>query len=358
MRKKVLFITIVLMICMTFLCYKIFQKRITPTLAIIIDGESVTSIPSTGHYDLTSYTCDSGSTITWDKINLKLKYSIMTSSNEFCVLNFTTASTFLLNTVELGSYVLYEGSSGCNSTSNNQLDTVFNSQCKGMNVNYVDIDDMGYCSEISYNPYKYYTTGWRVAYFLDSDSDSILEPYIVSAGSPSCVTGTSNNSTTTITSLNTEAIKYCNPNYAYGGGCQSTYDAGGSNYNTWALKGLDYYQITLQLLGEGRRLYSYDTVTESTTGTTCVDVDGIKECGYNNDLIDNGGEYWFGSAYNSTNTLIWSQFTRRGDTYGNRYVNYDNYTSTHGERSVVHLKSSIYVSGGSGTQEDPYIIGY
>ena len=216
-----------------------------------------------------------------------------------------------------------------------------------MNANYESSSSMGYCYSSNY---KFYTTGWRVAYFLDSDSDSILEPYIVSAGSPSCVTGTASDSSATITSLNIESIKYCNPNYAYGGGCQTTYDTGGSNYNTWTIKGLDYYQITLQLFGEGRRLYSYDTVTESSTGTTCSLKYSTKACGYNNDLIDNGGYYWFGSAYSSTITLRWYPSTRSVDNNSSSIA--------FGGRSVVHLKSSIYVSGGSGTQSDPYIIGY
>ena len=349
MKRKVVSISIIiLLIVILFLSNKLLKNNISPILAITIDGESVTSIPSTGHYDLTSYTCDNGTTITWDKINHEISFSLSsTSSNELCMLNFTTASAFLLNTVNIGDYVLYEGSNGCTSTSNTTLDTVFNSQCKGMNANYVSSSSMGYCDSSNY---KFYTTGWRVAYLLDSDLDSILEPYIVSAGSPSCVTSTASNSTTTIASLNTEAIKYCNPNYAYGGGCQATYNTAGSNYNTWTIKGLDYYQITLQLFGEGRRLYSYDTATESSTGTICYTTWSIKACGYNNDLIDNGGIYWFGSAYDSTYTLRWDP--------GDRFVYDISSAIAYGERSVVHLKSSIYVSGGSGTQSDPYIIGY
>ena len=349
MKKKVVGISIiVLLVIILFLSNKLLKNNISPTLAITIDGESVTSIPSTGHYDLTSYTCDNGSTIMWDKINHNINFtSSVSTSNESCVLNFTTSSTFLLNTVNIGDYVLYEGSNGCTNTSNTSLDTVYNSQCKGMNANYVSSSSMGYCYSSNY---KFYTTGWRIAYLLDSDSDSILEPYIVSAGSPSCVTSTDSDSSATITSLNTEAIKYCNPNYAYGGGCQSTYNTAGTNYNTWALKGLDFYQITLQLLGEGRRLYSYDTATESSTGTTCYVQYSTKACGYNNDLIDNGEWYWFGSASSSPRTLLWYPHYRSVNGYSS--------SAAYGGRSVVHLKSSIYVSTGSGTQSDPYIIGY
>ncbi len=442
MKRKIIYLgTLLIFTCLLFILDIVLKSHENPAIAMTIDGESVNSIPSSGYYDLVSYSCDNTATVTWDKYKRKISFSIPDSSvgsnhKQSCTLNFATASTFLLNTVNIGDYVLYSGSNGC-SASTSSLDTSFNSQCKGMNVNYVNSDDMGYCGDSNF---KYYTTGWRIAYFLDSNSDGILEPYIVTAGSPSCVTGTayngaltttteivdmkseniyyatgftydsstgyyslnssstvvqgvysnvyntvnnyytcinasltgkcstlykiqsfqvttyanaykkvSGNSASNISSLNTEAIKYCNSNYAYGGGCQTTYNTGGSNYNTWSLKGLDFYQITSQLFGEGRRLFIYDTVTENATGTKCSPyVYSTKECGYNNDLIDNGGNYWFASAFSENNTIY------RNSRY--RYITNDFAPNVYGDRVVVHLKQNIYVTSGSGTQSDPYII--
>ncbi len=316
----------------------------TEIASVMVNG-IVSAPPTSGTYYITNQYCNNGASLEWSNTDHSLSVADYTTYTS-CTVELKS-QPLLSEVANIGDYILYEGSNGCNSTSNNQLDTVFNSQCKGMNVNYESSSSMGYCNS-SNN--KFYTTGWRVSYFLDSDSDNILEPYIVSAGSPSCVAGTDSDLSATITSLNTEAIKYCNSNYAYGGGCQTTYDTVGTNYNTWTIKGLDYYQITLQLFGEGRRLYSYDTATENSIGTTCYDVWSSKACGHNENLIDNGSWYWFGSAYNSMNTLYWNPRFRQVYSVCS--------AAAFGIRTVVHLKSSIYVSAGSGTQSDPYIIGY
>ncbi|MBQ3142744.1 MAG: hypothetical protein IJB82_04485 [Bacilli bacterium] len=114
------------------------------------------------------------------------------------------------------------------------------------------------------------------------------------------------------------------------------------------MNGKDYYNITEQWYGEGRRLYSYDTATENSSGTECYNVYSTKQCGYNSDIIDNGGYYWFGSAYNSSYTLYWYAT--------NRNVRHNSGTGPYGARPVVHLKSTVRVVGGKGTMEEPFII--
>ncbi len=296
-------------------------------------------------YFLTDYNCNKNVTTSYDKTNNKLNIDNYKGNSTSCEITVNN-KPLLSEVVKIGDYVLYEGSNGCSNTTSS-LDTVFNSQCKGMNQNYISSSSMGYCYR---DLYKYYTNGWRIAYLKDTNSNNVLEAYIVAAGSTSCIDNVSGNSADSILLLNSEALKYCNPNYAYGGACQSSYDITGSNYNTWALKGSDFYRMTLQLYNEGRILLGFDVATENTTGSACYNEYSVKSCGYNNDLIDNGGLYWFGSAQSGESILMWG-------SYG-RYITSSSASLKYGIRPVIHLKESIYVTGGSGTQEDPYTISY
>ena len=81
-----------------------------------------------------------------------------------------------------------------------------------------------------------------------------------------------------------------------------------------------------------------------------------KTCGYNNDILDNGGYYWFSAYYTNdstssyyTNGVYWDPYTR----------NFEGYTTTnaYGFRPIIRLSSSVYVTGGKGTMDDPYTIG-
>jgi len=352
MKKKIFIISLItiLISIFSYTYYQYNTKNIEEDnikLAINIDGNDVEEIPDTGIYTLESYTCDNGSTISWDKLKRRITFNTITSETESCTINLITdTSNNYLVDMPLGSYVSYTGSNGCPTTEVTGTGAATSKDaCSGKNANQnADTSNYtyGYCHSVNY---KFYTYGWRLAYTLDSDSDGTKEAYIVTAGSPECVAGTVNNSTSTIASLNAAAIKYCNASLAYGGTCQSTYTA--SSANTWAMNGKDYYNITNQWYGEGRRLYSYDTATENSSGTVCYNISSTKQCGYNSDIIDNGGYYWFASAYNSYNTLYW--YTP------NRLVLYSN-TSTCGARPVVHLKSTVRVVGGKGTMEEPFII--
>ena len=89
-----------------------------------------------------------------------------------------------------------------------------------------------------------------------------------------------------------------------------------------------------------------------TLGSTkyCSASYSYHECGYNNDLIDNGGYYWFAASYSSSINfgVNWSPF--------DRYVSYITYTDSYGLRPVISLSSSVFVTGGKGTMDDPYTI--
>ena len=280
-----------------------------------------------GLYDLSSYSCKNSSSVTYNPYTKMLSYSKL----DDCDLEFTTKSSPLLkDIVNIGDYIEYTGNNGCSGTS-----------CQGHNANQ-DSDTTnytyGYCDE---SEYKYYTYGWRVAYIKDNSV------YIVAAGSPECVKSTASDSTTTIESLKTASLKYCNSSYLQGGTCDDT--------TAHPLRGGDFYNITKGLFGDSgaRGLYtytdnSYDSGVSITSSNICYYKESIKECGYNNDLIDNGGFYWFGSAYSSSYTLNWSPYYR--------YVYNDSYSNAYGVRPVLKLDSTIKATGGSGTMNKPYTI--
>ena len=217
-----------------------------------------------------------------------------------------------LSDMPVGSYVKYVGNNGCSGKT-----------CEGQNVNYVSEDNMGYCH---YSEQKFKTKGWRIAYVEDGSA------YLISAGSPECMcTGSdgtigscSSAETTTglpkhMDNLNKTALKYCNSTYAYGGECNKS--------NTWNINDNDFKKITGFALN-----------------------DNLNKSGYysSNDLINNGSGYWF-AAPNGTELA-----------YGWRptYLDVDIYHSTYalGVRPITKLKSSIVVTGGSGTYADPYTI--
>ncbi len=291
-----------------------------------IDGATPTNFDY-GFYDLSNYTCENNATVSYNPYTKMLSYSKLDN----CNLEFTTKSSPLLkDIVNIGDYIEYTGNNGCSGTS-----------CQGHNANQ-DSDTTnytyGYCYSTSY---KYYTYGWRVAYIKDNSV------YIVAAGSPECVTGTSSNSSTTIKSLKTASLKYCNTYYLQGGVCDDT--------TAHPLRGGDFYNITKGLFGDSsaRGLStstdsSYDGGVSITSSNICQAKYSIKECGYNNDLIDNGGYYWFGSADSSSSTLDWDP--------NYRYVLNTSGSIAFGVRPVLKLDSTITATGGSGTIDKPYTI--
>lgn len=291
--------------------------------SITVDGKSSQSIPTDGYYTMSS-TCTKGSSLTWDGYSKTITYGKGSKVGDSCSLVFTSAtSSKLLNTVEVGSYVKYRGNNGCDGN-----------HCSGDNANYVNDDDMGYCSS---DDQGFTVNGWRVAYIQNGSV------YLISAGAPECMcTDSSGNIGTNcsnyeinlkipkhLANLNQVALKYCNSKYSYNGVCDST--------SSWSISDNDYRIITTNI-GTKKTL------------SDCYSTYGSRVCGFNYNLIDNGGYYWFATLYNTSSG---SAFTWSSDK---RYLN--NYASniSAGVRPVLRLRSSVTVISGSGTYEDPYVI--
>ena len=215
-----------------------------------------------------------------------------------------------------GSYVKYTGNNGCTGKS-----------CEGQNANYVSDTDMGYCDNSSY---KYNANGWRVVYVKDGTA------YLTSAGSPECMCTSSDGTAGTscgdyeqtggvpkhLANLNAKALTYCNGTYAYGGKCDSS--------SAWNMADADFQAITGDTL------------------SAAYDQSGGYYDSYS--IINNGGYYWFATPYTSSSARAFHWTSAR------RHV--DNATSDFalGLRPVLRLASSVKVTGGSGTYEDPYTI--
>ena len=229
--------------------------------------------------------------------------------------------TKYLNTVPVGSYVKYTGNNGCTEE-----------KCNGENANKSDTNN-GYCQN---DNFQYSSSGWRVAY-IDNEN-----AHLITAGAPECLCTNKDGSTSNticnsneitesaplhIKNLNNIALKYCNPLYAEKGTCDNT--------TAWAFSAKDFAKITnieTNLCYEAR----YDTT-----------------CGYQNDLLDIEGQYWLASPstneltpkYNIQNWLgIESTIL---DTTSNEI---------YGVRPIIKLASTVFITGGTGTLEDPYII--
>lgn len=291
-------------------------------LRISIDGVEGTTLPTSGNYYLVRYDCKSKDTVvTWDRTNYTLNVS---NSNKkggvSCYLDFQTNPK--LSDMPAGGYVSYTGNNGCDGN-----------HCKGENANYVDDDtNMGYCSNSSY---RFSVNGWRIGYSKDSSA------YLISAGAPECMcTDSSGNAGTScsghettegvpkhLANLNQVSLKYCNQDYAYNGVCDET--------SSWNVNGNDYQELTLNL--GARKNLSSNYRKQSYGG------------GY--DLIDNGSFYWFATLYSASSTITFYWYP------GYREVSGVNSFYVYGVRPVLRLQSSVIVTGGSGTYEDPYTIG-
>ena len=369
--------------------------------SITIDGASSDSLPVDGYYTMSS-TCSKGSALSWNKYSKTITYSKGSKVGDSCSLVFTKdTSTKLLNTVSVGSYVKYMGNNGCDGN-----------HCAGDNANYVSDDDMGYCgnsyygfivngwrvayikdnsaylvsagapecvatyvenisastSDQSLSSNYYYGSGYvfdevKGKYRLtgvtsttlawSSNYNSIIEntPYTckTTSSSGSCTTmykviaysSSSQGKVITynnydgagvvnhIAHLNKAALKYCNTNYAYNGVCDVT--------SSWSINDSDYQMITTNI-GTKKTL------------SNCSGDSGSRACGFNNDLIDNGGYYWFATpdSASSTFTFHWYPYSRLVISYASN--------CTYGVRPVLRLRSSVSVMSGSGTYKDPYVI--
>ena len=275
-------------------------------LLVSIDGINSDSLPTSGNYYLVNYKCGSDNTyVNWDNKNYVL--SISNGNNEAgvaCSLKFVSKP--LLSSVKVGSYVKYSGNNGCRDKA-----------CDGTNANYINDNDMGYCGDINN---KFITNGWRVAYVSDNSA------YLVSAGSVECVVKSAgiDNVLLYTNDLNVRALKYCNSNYVYNGKCVSS--------NVRAINEDDYQYII------GKKI------------SNCLNNKSDMSCGYNNDLIDNGGYYWINSIYEGSSNSIFSWNAK------DRNVSYANYNNNYGLRPIIRMDASVLVTSGTGTYSDPYII--
>ena len=221
----------------------------------------------------------------------------------------------LLSDMVAGSFVQYAGNNGCKGKA-----------CEGQNANYKSISNLGYCYDSNY---KYNANGWRIAYIKDGSA------YLTSAGSPECMctsskgtAGTScgDNETTAaipkhLANLNTKALTYCSSALAYGRKCDSN--------SAWNMGDADFKEITGDSLSAH---YLSDGYYDKYS------------------VINNGGYYWYGTATSASTTTAYSWRPISRSTY-NSISSY-----AFGVRPVIRLSSSVFVTGGTGTSEDPYII--
>ncbi len=252
-------------------------------LRISVNGKSSKKLPTEGDYYLASYTCKSKSTkVSWD---MKRHELIVSNGNRkgsvSCYLEFETHPK--LAVMPVGSYVKYTGNNGCDGDS-----------CLGKTKG-------GYCGSDSD---KYLNDGYRIAYTGDNTA------YLISAGAVECAAG--------IDDISNLALKYCNKNYIFGGIC--------NNSVIWNMNSMDFRMIT----------------KSSITDVLCINKPGDRSCGYNNDLIDIGGNYFIlvnnlGYGWNASKKVIESKV--------------DN---SYGVRPVIRLDSNVIVVGGDGSLDNPY----
>ena len=227
--------------------------------------------------------------------------------------------------VHPGSYVKYVGNNGCSGNA-----------CSGQNANYVSVSNMGYCYSANY-PFN--VNGWRVAYINDSSA------YLISAGSPECIATSSSGGISSgnlssgmeltnqlplhTANVNNQSLNYCNRAFVQGNVCSSS--------TVWAMNLTDFQKITGNPLSD----------------TSCFELDKNIECGYGNNLIDNGGDYWFAhySLSSPERMYNWYPAPDGGRRVSQAYVN-----AAVGIRPVSKISSSVIVVGGTGTYEDPYLI--
>ena len=215
-----------------------------------------------------------------------------------------------LSNMKVGDFVKYVGNNGCNGSS-----------CEGNNP------ENGYC----YNKTsKFYYNGYRILYSKEDTA------YLVSAGATNCACVDSEGNVQEICdksltvldmhkqidALNSHSLKYCNKEFVYQGVC-STDTVRNISKDDFDVMGIDF--------------------------NSCYRSQN-KKCGYTNDLIDNGSDYWIGNLVtDSSNTsYFWSS--------SNRYLSSSISSFSYGVRPVIRLDKNVVVIDGDGTLESPYQI--
>lgn len=248
-------------------------------------------------------------------VTIEINLESMYTNEDYSIKLLASATGKLLASKNIGDYVNYIGSNGCEGAA-----------CRGQNANYVNDTNMGYCRGSSS---KFNANGWRIAYIKEATV------YLISAGSPECMCTDSNGMSATscsdyegttgtprhLRNLNKRALAYCNTAFAYNGICNSST---ARNMN--------------------------DTDFKIITGDDLKTAYGKSEKAYSQyAIIDVGSYYWFATNYNSGITAyFWSNI------YQN--VRYKNTNFAYGIRPILRLRSSVKVISGTGTYQDPYII--
>ena len=257
-------------------------------LLVNVDGVRVSKLPTSGNYYLANYDCKSSNTVVmWDRNTYQLSVSNGNKKGGVsCYLDFQTNPK--LSDMKVGSFVEYSGNNGCDKE-----------QCSGKSQTYCNRPES-----------QFYYDGFRIAYVSDNTA------YLVSAGAMECDSQAN---------LQQKSLKYCNTNYVYDGKCDesSVHPIGVDDFKIITNQGMDM--------------------------NSCYNVQD-KKCGYNNDLIDIGSDYWYLGTYQqlSTNSLSWS--SERRSIYSS--LN----SSLLGIRPVIRMDDNVIVIGGSGTLDDPYKI--
>ena len=303
---------------------------------ITIDGEESKSLPVSGYYSMTSSCEKAGeNTLTWEPLSKTLTYSGGAIMQDSCSLAFTSSTDYpLLSEMPVGSYVKYVGNNGCEGN-----------HCKGYNANYESEDKMGFCNDPNY---QFHVNGWRIGYIDDNDDEDASNDnaVLISAGATDCMCTLSDgtpSSSSCSDSLSADdiskhydnmkniALKYCNSEFIKNGTCgPSAIDNG----YVKVMNTIDFQKIS----GDEINLNS------------CYNSSSNMVCGYNNDLIDNGSDYWFGDFYSNVPETFfnWGSNSRKIINSSTNFL--------FGVRPVLFLDSSVVVVDGNGSYEDPFLI--
>lgn len=262
---------------------------------------------------------------------------IQMNSGEYRV-NKKYTYPILKDVVKQGDYVEYIGNNGCKNTHDKNMNLVSGNvestfSCHGYNANAYSRDPAllfhrgaGYCSS---STEKFSHSGWRVAYVENN------HVYLIAAGAPECYSLTASaNNATYINEANEKAKKYCNSNFV-DGDCSN-------NNDSWAFNNTDFTKIT-KTMNNGT---GYNLLPRYGS-PSCRDTSSAA-CGLGNELIDAGGWYYFAATSNNGSEVHWDP-TAKVVTVGTK-------TASYGLRPIIRLSSSVYVTGGVGSDENRYKI--
>ena len=348
--------------------YGVWYRMISPNKInsdIKIGRSKDTEIPTSGSIDIDGVITINGFIINNTDSDIVIDIGVASSDIDTSSIEYLGGKYLIsgdvqeityLNKMSVGSYVKYVGVGGnvgeesvscqndesLSSSSDENTETEAPLSCQGQNAR-EDISEentYGYCYS-SNN--KFNTTGWRIAY-IDNNTKKTA---IISAGSPECNNRTSSdNNIDYIKKANALALKYCNVEYV-DGNCTCISTASGmcdeSSNDAWAINNDTYNKITAHI----SQTFGGYIVPEITDAINCVNNED-ESCGYDNDLIDNGGYYWIAVESDGLIGTHWNPTTR--------VINTGEETNAYGLRPVINLSSSVFVIGGTGTMIDPYII--